>query len=56
MDFSLREESNAKLVLKELSLTKNAPNNVPIKLYAYRNGYGRNKEGELLMGPNIQAV
>lgn len=51
----LREESNAKLILNEFSSKNKASSSMTIKLYAYKNGAGRNK-GELLMGTLIQAV
>lgn len=51
----LREESNAKLILNEFSSKNKASSSMTIKLYAYKNGAGRNK-GELLMGTSIQAV
>ena len=45
--------SSAKSVITELSSSKTVH---MVKLYCYRNGDGRAKSGELLLGSNIQGV
>ena len=51
--FRWRQESSAKTVLNQISATKTLN---MIKLFAYKNGDGRLKSGEMIVGSSIPAV
>jgi hypothetical protein len=51
--FSWRQEQSAKSVLNELSAAKTIN---MVKLYGYKNGEGRLKQGELIVGSSIQGL
>jgi hypothetical protein len=47
---SWRQESNAKTVLNQISATKTL---TMVKLFAFKNGDGRLKQGEFIVGSSI---
>lgn len=50
---SWRRETNARVILNELSAAKSVS---VIKVYAFKNGDGRLKQGELLVGSTVQGI
>ena len=51
--FSLYEENSVRSIAKEISASE-LPQTV--KIYAYKNGEGREKEGQLIVGSSIIGV
>lgn len=50
---SLREKTSVRAIAKEISAAEQPPS---VRIYAYRNGDGRQKEGQLIVGSSVIGV